>query len=43
MLYKHLQKLIRNLSDKKTNWFNLKSWETFRKSKKYYTTQLTMK
>lgn len=43
ILYKHLQKLIKNLADEKHNWFNLKNWDNFKESKKYYTTHLTMK
>ena len=43
ILYKHLQKLIKNLADNKVNWFNLKNWDYFKESKKYYSTHLTMK
>lgn len=43
ILFKHLQRLIKNLSDDKSNWFNLSNWDHFKESKKYYTTLLTMK
>lgn len=43
ILFKHLQKLIKNLADDKANWFNLNNWDNFKESKKYYTTLLTMK
>lgn len=43
VLFKHLQKLIRLLADDRSNWFNLKNWDNFKESKKYYSTHLTMK
>ena len=43
VLYKHLQKLIKNLADDQQNCFRLKNWDNFKESKKYYTTLLTMK
>jgi len=43
IMYKHLQKLIKQLADGKQNWFKLKNWDMFKVSKKYYGSQLTMK
>jgi hypothetical protein len=43
VMYKHLQKLIKQLADGRENWFKLKSWDLFKESKKYYGSQLTMK
>ena len=43
MLFKHVLKLIKQLSDSKKNWFILPNWEQFRKSNKYVTTLKTLK
>ena len=43
VLYKHLQKLIKNLADNSANWFNIKNWDGFKETRKYYSTHLTMK
>lgn len=43
ILYKHLLKLIKLLADDQNNWFHLKNWDNFKESKKYYSTNLTMK
>ena len=42
-IYKHLQHLIKQLSDERRNWLGLKGWETFRESKKYKSTLQTIK
>lgn len=43
VLFRHLEKLIFLLSNKKENYFKLPFWEAFRSSKKYLSTHLTMK
>lgn len=43
ILYKHLQKLIKQLADEKKNWLGLAKWENFKQGKKYKNTLLTMK
>jgi hypothetical protein len=43
LLHKHMAKLITLLSNDKTNHFQLQEWESFKESKKYISTQNTMK
>lgn len=32
VLFKHLLKMIKHLSDNKNNWFGFTNWDSFRKS-----------
>ncbi len=43
MIFKHILKLIKQLADQKNNWFGLSQWDSFKKCKKYQTTQRTLK
>jgi hypothetical protein len=43
MMFKHLEKLILLLADRKNNFFKLDRWEAFRETNKYHSTHLTMK
>jgi len=35
LLFKHVLKIIKQLSDNKNNWFGFTNWDNFRKSSKY--------
>lgn len=43
VIFKHLLKLTKQLSDSSFNWFKLKDWNRFKYSKKYLNTHLTIK
>jgi hypothetical protein len=38
VLFKHLLKIIKQLSDNKNNWYGFTNWDNLRKSEKYQTT-----
>jgi hypothetical protein len=43
VLFKHILKIIKQLSDGKNNWFGFTNWDNFRKSPKYEELHKTLK